>query len=87
MSRVTKARDPLAESAWSAAHSFSVQINRLGSTSSMWSRGLLAVNEVTGSLVVSFPGLSFTTGVSSMGVAGIDSSLDSCRAATSGAGV
>jgi RHS repeat-associated protein len=71
------ARDPVEQSDdWSPARSFTVEIGRLGATPSMWERAPLAVNEITGNLVVSAPGPTWGTPVSQMGVSLTYNSLD-----------
>ncbi|MEK6274323.1 MAG: PA14 domain-containing protein [Actinomycetota bacterium] len=64
---------------WSTARTFVTSREMFGVREewSMWSEGALAVNKVTGNLVLSLPGPNYPTAVSSMGAAVTYNSLDS----------
>jgi len=63
---------------WSAAKSFVTRREMFGTREDwpMWSNGPLAVNKVTGNLVLAFPGPSYSTAVGSMGASLTYNSLD-----------
>ncbi|MEX0817471.1 MAG: PA14 domain-containing protein [Gaiellales bacterium] len=63
---------------WSSGRSFTVSLPFLGMRDywAMWKRGPLAVNLVTGNLVLSLPGPSYPTALGSMGASLAYNSLD-----------
>jgi RHS repeat-associated protein len=67
-----------ATSPWTAAQSFVIRVQRLGSRAywPIWSAGALAVNEATGNLVLSLPAPSFPAAVGSLSLSLAYNSLD-----------
>jgi RHS repeat-associated protein len=76
-----EARSPTVTSTWSSSQSFTVQEKLLGAESdwAMWSAGPLAVNEMTGNLVVTAPTPAYSSATGSLGLSLTYNSLETAN--------